>query len=1411
MAASNNRDVKMTLSVETLGAEDIKKLQDSVAKLATEGGQAAPEFQKLADEIGRLGEQASALQAFRQLANETEALAEKQTQASASAGELGVKLQAAERVTASAAAEQKNLAASLSELQLKAKETRDSLDLLTAQTAEAKKADESYAVAVSDLKVKKIEQRAEIEKLKSALADATAEVKQAEAAENKLAASYEYAASQAKAAEAALQVNKNSVKAAADAANALNVATDNVAAAQTALVQGFNSAGQAAQDMQAHIDKLANKQRELTEIRAFEKQAEEARRLVIAGEYAELFDQALSKLTETKKQQKAQDSAKQWQSEAFALVEAAEAAQKLKRETEALEDAKRTLAANDAFEKQYTEARKLEQASSYVRELGDALNRLEAEQEQMATSAKASIDQYQAKLRAAKVEADTTATAAKDAADKISNAFKTVGVRSAEELRAEIAQVREAMNTVKASAAATGSAVDGAFRAGQARIKELERDIREVSGTLTMTDKAAGLLKNSMGQITAGNIVADGVGYLVNKVKELGVAFLGAIVDGDQMRRGLNAIYKDANVTASQIDFLRRSSSESGVAFGQLSKEFVKFSASMQLSNVPLEQSNNLFKAVTAATASLGLGTEATAGALNALGQMASKGTVSLEELRQQLGDRLPGAIGLTAQGLGITEAQLIKLVESGGLATRDFIVPFTQALGKLKGENDGLVPAFDRLKGTLSEVAQGMGDAGGTTVLTGALKVLGGFVASVGLGLSVIVEGLFLFGSTLTAIAARVNGDATAFDFLAQQLEKSTNRLTGQATALNNFLEPSEAAAASTTKHAAAMTANTVEIVKSIDANASLTVAQKLTALSTALIGNATSGAASNIVQYNVASDAMLKQQNSQTEAYVKLAKAAKEQGDTLIKQAELTGDATIAQKASVAAAELNVVALEKVAVSQQAELDILVARKEVLLADSKARGITADQIKVQADELDKLIIKNQAESEQAKQASLASKAALFERQLTIEKLKDHSAEVSKFKAEMESVAKTLVEYERLALNGKKTEEQVTEARQAVTRATALYRDALSDTITKIELEAKAKGANLQLSIVQSNTAQKHAELMASQSRAIGDVTMATIYDIEAKEASIKTIKLQTQLAALEAEAALKTNEIKRLEIPLNDVLRTQKLAVLDVEAALIKVKLAGSDAAKETIKSIENEITALRNGTTAYGGNTSAIGSNTGARNNNSSATDRQIDAMDRLMMKYTLSANYTERQIALLEREAETIEKVAAAERKRLNVDKDKFSLDGNGQRISAMETDAQLGQRVGNKYGADYAKDPNAIKAANLSMQLEAVRKGAYNLGGSNSPEITALIAELAKAENELNKTKVEAAATSAPAFNRPAVQAPAPNPASSGQTVLVKIDLGNGRSYDVNTASANDANQLQDFMSALQSAKRGAGM
>lgn len=79
--------------------------------------------------------------------------------------------------------------------------------------------------------------------------------------------------------------------------------------------------------------------------------------------------------------------------------------------------------------------------------------------------------------------------------------------------------------------------------------------------------------------------------------------------------------------------------------------------------------------------------------ALEALVQMVGKGKVSMEELRLQLGDALPGAMKLVSDGLGITTSKLYEMVKAGELTGEDVVAAFTKLGGTdkyLKGAGAG-------------------------------------------------------------------------------------------------------------------------------------------------------------------------------------------------------------------------------------------------------------------------------------------------------------------------------------------------------------------------------------------------------------------------------------------------------------------------------------------------------------------------------------------------------------------------------------------------------------------------------------------------------------------------------------------------------------------------------------------------
>ena len=82
----------------------------------------------------------------------------------------------------------------------------------------------------------------------------------------------------------------------------------------------------------------------------------------------------------------------------------------------------------------------------------------------------------------------------------------------------------------------------------------------------------------------------------------------------------------------------------------------------------------------------MGLSVENQQRAFLALNQMMSKGTIQAEELRGQLGEALPGAFGIMAKAVGVTEQELAKMMKAGQLLASDVLPKFARQLEKTYG-----------------------------------------------------------------------------------------------------------------------------------------------------------------------------------------------------------------------------------------------------------------------------------------------------------------------------------------------------------------------------------------------------------------------------------------------------------------------------------------------------------------------------------------------------------------------------------------------------------------------------------------------------------------------------------------------------------------------------------------------------
>lgn len=136
--------------------------------------------------------------------------------------------------------------------------------------------------------------------------------------------------------------------------------------------------------------------------------------------------------------------------------------------------------------------------------------------------------------------------------------------------------------------------------------------------------------------------------------------------------------------------------------------DVIGFTQKMVASGLEVKKIETFLKAFGNVALSVGADVGKIPFALEALVQMVGKGKVSMEELRLQLGDALPGAMKLVSDGLGVTTGKLYELVEAGELTGEDIINAFIK-LGNsekyLKGASNGvdtLGSKFQALKETL-------------------------------------------------------------------------------------------------------------------------------------------------------------------------------------------------------------------------------------------------------------------------------------------------------------------------------------------------------------------------------------------------------------------------------------------------------------------------------------------------------------------------------------------------------------------------------------------------------------------------------------------------------------------------------------------------------------------------------------
>lgn len=265
---------------------------------------------------------------------------------------------------------------------------------------------------------------------------------------------------------------------------------------------------------------------------------------------------------------------------------------------------------------------------------------------------------------------------------------------------------------------ARGTVVDILVAEFRGDTSDLERSVKRSNNTIkSFSTKAGRSLRGLRSAFVLATAAAASFG--------VALSFKGAIdtsIRLDQLSNKMLAATKSAGLASSSFQFLDELTEKLGLSFIETADGFAGFSAAALRAGLTFGETKQIFEDMATASTSLQLTGQQVGLVFRALEQIASKGTVQMEELKLQLGDQLPGALEIAARAMDVTSAELIKMIEDGEVLAKDFLPRFgraireelggsaEQAASQLQAETNRMKKAFMELQDEFAD--NGAGEA---------------------------------------------------------------------------------------------------------------------------------------------------------------------------------------------------------------------------------------------------------------------------------------------------------------------------------------------------------------------------------------------------------------------------------------------------------------------------------------------------------------------------------------------------------------------------------------------------------------------------------------------------------------------------------------------------------------------------
>ena len=205
-------------------------------------------------------------------------------------------------------------------------------------------------------------------------------------------------------------------------------------------------------------------------------------------------------------------------------------------------------------------------------------------------------------------------------------------------------------------------------------LRGIEGSTDRVNNRLRATDRAVQNLSRSFNRLQAIFIGMQGF--------RLFSGFLNELIEADKVvttfKSQMYTVTGDLNDAADAFEHLKDTAQAYAVPLNSITKGYAKLRASMDFDHLR-KYNEALFQSTVILSSVLHLPEYNTERVFNVMIQIMSKGQLMMEELKQQLGEHVPGAITLAAEAMGYTVEEMMELMKKGEITAEEFAAGWSE------------------------------------------------------------------------------------------------------------------------------------------------------------------------------------------------------------------------------------------------------------------------------------------------------------------------------------------------------------------------------------------------------------------------------------------------------------------------------------------------------------------------------------------------------------------------------------------------------------------------------------------------------------------------------------------------------------------------------------------------------------